>query len=65
MSELANLSRKRNWLKFKLLGCTSIFCDNSMSPYEKIHAAFIKEEIRIFLNNFNNNSRKLGIKPKE
>jgi hypothetical protein len=62
MSKLQEISRKRNWLKFKLAGLTIPHSDDYVTLEEVIIIKQILDLKKALLGNFNKNSRAFAIK---
>lgn len=67
MSELSNRAKQRNWLKMRLMGCESIFYNKIITSDEKLIMSDILSDIKLLIDNFDENSKKLGfnVKPKK
>ena len=67
MSDLSNRAKQRNWLKMRLMGCESIFYNKIITNDEKLIMSDVLSDIKLLIDNFDENSKKLGfnVKPKK
>jgi hypothetical protein len=63
MSELARLAKKRNWSKYRLMGCN--FPREGLTLDEEDEIAFIKYKIKEILDKWDERSRDLNLVPKQ